>query len=119
MSEIGFKAASRIWFGFMWRSFVLTMPVMLAVEAASWALMPHLSPGEPLRRRQFEAFIEQGVLIWIPFMFVEAFRDESDPEGLSHSRAACSCVLRAGRPSAITSFCATLSGSAKSLKRTL
>jgi hypothetical protein len=70
MSEIGFKAASRIWFGFMWRSFVLTMPVMLAVEAASWALMPHLSPGEPLRRRQFEAFIEQGVLIWIPFMFV-------------------------------------------------
>lgn len=70
MSEIGFKAASRIWFGFMWRSFVLTMPVMLAVEATSWALMPHLSPGEPLRRRQFEAFIEQGVLIWIPFMFV-------------------------------------------------
>ena len=51
--------------------------------------------------------------------FIEAFRDESDPEGLSHSRAACSCVLRAGRPSAVMSFCATSSGSTKSLKPAL
>ena len=37
----------------------------------------------------------------------EAFMDESDPDGLSHSRAACTCALRAGRPSAIIRFCAT------------
>ena len=70
MSDIGFKTATRIWFSFMWRSFVLTMPVMLVVEIASWAFMPHLSPGEPLSVRQFRDFVERGALIWIPFVFI-------------------------------------------------
>ena len=70
MVDIGFKTATRIWFSFMWRSFVLTMPVMLVVEIAAWTLMPHLRPGEPMSAHQFRDFVEREALIWTPFLFI-------------------------------------------------
>lgn len=66
MSEIGFKRATVIWWGFMWRSLVLTMPVVVALEALTWIFLPHVIAGVPPTHEQVKQFLDYSALIWIP-----------------------------------------------------
>ena len=78
--SISFSKAAKLWFGFMWRSFVLSMPVMIVIEVLTWMFLPHVAAGAPLTRAEFHTFVGDGVLIWVPggilsiILQIQAFR---------------------------------------------
>lgn len=64
----------------MWRSFVLTMPVMIIIEVLTWMFLPHVAAGAQLTSAEFRDFIVNGGLIWFPggiisiLLQIQAFR---------------------------------------------
>jgi len=45
--EITFLRSLKIWWGFMWRAWVLTMPLAAVIAPMMFFLMPFPKPGEP------------------------------------------------------------------------
>ena len=69
--EVTFSRAFKIWWGFMWRAWILTMPLTALIAPIMFLVIPFPKPGEPpkpMDANSIPGFVGKFFLIWILMM---------------------------------------------------
>jgi hypothetical protein len=71
ITSVTYGQALRIWWSYLWRVFVLLVPVMVITMIALLIIMPFPKPGEPpqaMRPDQIPGMLAKMTVLWIFMM---------------------------------------------------
>jgi hypothetical protein len=69
--EVTFRRALQIWWSYVWRAFVLAIPLMMVTTPLMFVILPFPKPGQPnamLAPEQIPGLMAKGMGIWAIMM---------------------------------------------------